>query len=149
KASAQLAAASQRLGDPAEADRYRAQADRLPKDFDWVDPYATEYLNWAAKKRSRYRLVEQLEAAGRLADAVSVLRPMAAEFPDDYLPQFTLGKYLGQLGDYAAAERALRRALELAPDKVQVHYYLSLVLMKKGEALLRRGDADPARATLR
>jgi tetratricopeptide (TPR) repeat protein len=149
KASALLSAVSQRLGDTAGADRYRAQADRFPKDFDWADPYATEYLNWAAKKRARYRLVEQLEAAGRLADAVAVLRPMATEFPDDHLAQFTLGKYLGQLGDYAGAERALRRALELAPDKAQAHYYLSLVLMKEGEALLRQGEADPARAALR
>jgi tetratricopeptide (TPR) repeat protein len=149
KACVQLAAVSQRLGDAAEADKFRQQADRLPKDFDWNDPYVTEYLTHAVKKRRRYRLAEALEAANRLGEAVAVLQPMADDNPDDYLPQLSLAKDLGRMGEFGRAERALRRALQLAPDKAQVHYYLSLILMMEGQDLERQGNADLARKPFR
>jgi tetratricopeptide (TPR) repeat protein len=144
KACVQLAAVSQRLGDGAEADKFRQQADRLPKDFDWNDPYVTEYLKWGVKKRSRYRRVDDLAAAGQFAEAIKVLQPMTEDYPDDYLPQLTLAKNLGQQGDFGRAERALRLAHQLAPDKAQVHYYLSLILMLKGEELKKKGDPEQA-----
>jgi tetratricopeptide (TPR) repeat protein len=146
KACVQLAVVSQRLGDDAEADKFRQQADRLPNDLDWTDPYVTEYLKWAVKKRSRYRRADDLTAAGRFAEAIKVLQPMTEDYPDDYLPQLTLARNLGQQGDTARAERALRRANQLAPEKAQVHYYLSLILMLKGEELTKKGEADQARA---
>jgi Flp pilus assembly protein TadD len=146
KARVQLAAVCSRLGDVASADEFHTQADRLPADRDWVDPFITEYLHFAVKKRTRYKLAEQLEAAGRFRESAAVLRPLAADFPDDYLPQMTLGKILAQTGDFGGAEAALRKALHLAPDKVQPHYYLSLLLFKKGEEAARDGDSGRARA---
>jgi Flp pilus assembly protein TadD len=150
KASAQLAVVSQRLGDPAAADRFQGQADRLPKDLDWNDPFLAEAMGWAVKKKGRYHLAESLEAAGRLTEAAAVLRPMTEEYPDDYLPHLCLGGVLGRKGDYREAEPPLRTALRLAPDKVQAHYYLGLVLLKKGEELARKdGGAEQARAAFR
>jgi tetratricopeptide (TPR) repeat protein len=146
KASVQLAAVCERLGDAADADKFRAQAERLPKDLDWVDPFITEYLGWAMKKKSRYRRADSLEAAGRFAEAANVVRPMTEDYPDDYVTHLTLAKYLGQLGDFRGAERSLRTALRLAPDKVQNHYYLSLVLLKEGEELSPKDDKDRSRA---
>jgi tetratricopeptide (TPR) repeat protein len=146
KARIQLAFVCSRLGDLTSADDFQQQAGRLPKDLDWVDPFITEYMRWAVKKRDRYRLVENLEAAGRYTEAAALLQPMTEEFPEDYLPHLTLGKMLGRTGDYARAEPVLRKALRLAPDKVQVHHYLSLVLFTKAEALSRQKDEDPARA---
>jgi tetratricopeptide (TPR) repeat protein len=146
KASTQLALVCLRLGDEAAAEKYRAQASRLPDDSDWEDPFVTEYLRWAIKKKSRYRLVDSLEAAGRLQEAAAVLRPMAEEYPDDYLPRLTLGKILGQMGDNARAEAVLRESLRLAPNKVQGHHYLSLVLYGQAEQAAREGDPDRARA---
>jgi tetratricopeptide (TPR) repeat protein len=133
KASGKLAFVCLRLGQAAEAEQFRQQAERLPKDGDWADPYVALYLQWALKKRSRYRLTESLEAAGRLADVAGVLRPMVQEFPDDYLPHLELGKTLGKLGQFEEAEAYLRRAVQLAPDKIQVHYFLGLVLFMKAE----------------
>ena len=147
KARVQLAAVCGRLNDVADADAYRVQADHLPKDADWLDPFVAEYLShWSVNKRDRYRVVEQYEAAGRFANALGVLRPMAAESPDDSLVHLTLGQCLAQMGDYGAAEIAFRRALALAPGKVQAQYYLGLNLFKEGEQLAGRGDADRARA---
>jgi tetratricopeptide (TPR) repeat protein len=146
KACVQLAAVSRRLGEAAAAEDFRRQADRLPADLEWGDPFVAEYLHWAVRKRARYRLAEQLEAAGRPADAVAVLGPLARDYPDDYLPHLTVGKLLGQTGDLATAEQALRTARRLAPDKVQVYYYLSLVLFRRGEEGERQGGGDRGRA---
>lgn len=140
KASIQLAAICQRLGDSAGAEKYRRQANRIPMDQDWVDPFVTEYLTWAVKKRNRYRHAEALEVSGRPQDAMRVLLPMLKEFPDDYLPRVTLSKILGRLGDHKGAEQVLREALRLAPEKVQVHYYLSLVLFTQAEEVARNGE---------
>jgi tetratricopeptide (TPR) repeat protein len=140
KARAQLAAVCQRLGDAASAEEFRNQADRLPLDSDWVDPFVAQYLRWTVTDRNRYRRAEQLEFAGRLTEAAAILRPMAAAHPDAYLPHLTLGKVLAQTGEQREAELALRRALRLAPDKVQAHYYLALLLFNKGAALAGQGD---------
>jgi tetratricopeptide (TPR) repeat protein len=147
KACAQLAAVSQRLGDAEEADRFREQADRLPRDFDWTDNYAIEYLKYGVKKGARLKLAESQENAGLYADAVATLRPLSEDYPDDYLVQLALAKNLGQMGDYARAERAMRRAVKLAPDKLQVQSSLSLFLMKKGQQLQRQGARDQAEAS--
>jgi tetratricopeptide (TPR) repeat protein len=148
KACVQLAVVSRRLGDD-EADKFREQADRLPKDFDWTDSYAMEYLKYGVKKRGRYKLAESQENAGRYSDAVATLQPLSEDYPDDYLVHLTLAKNLGQMGDYARGERAMRRALELAPERSQVQYYLSLFMMMKGQMLQSRGEKDQAEAALR
>ncbi|HWG42547.1 MAG TPA: tetratricopeptide repeat protein [Gemmataceae bacterium] len=144
KARVQLAIVSQRLGDEASADKFRRQADALPPDPEWIDPFVTEYLLWAVKKQSRYRLVESLETTGRLKEAVTVLQPMLSEYPNDYLPWVTLARVLGQLGEYDRAEQVMREALRLAPEKVQSHYYLSLMLLMQAEKATRNGDRDRA-----
>ncbi len=140
KACVQLAFVSQCLSDSANAEKYRQQADRLPPDRDWSDPYVTEYLAWAVTKRNRYRHAESLEASGQLQEAASVVRPMIREYPDDYLALWLLGKILGELGDSREAEQALRQALRLAPDKVQVHYSLGLVLLTQAAEVEQKGD---------
>jgi tetratricopeptide (TPR) repeat protein len=145
-ASAQLAAVYERLGNAAGADQFRAQADRLPKDLHWDDPFINEYLLLSVKKRNRFRLAESLQAAGNYPEAVAVVRPMTAEYPDDYLPPLLLGQCLAQMRDYRGGESALRQALRLAPDKVQTHYYLALLLFEEGEELSKQGEEGRKRA---
>jgi tetratricopeptide (TPR) repeat protein len=142
KACVQLALVCQRLGEPSEAEQYRRQADRLGADGEWIDPYVTEYLRWAVKKRSRYRLAESLEAAGRMREAVAALQPLLEQYPEDSLPRLTVGKMLGQVGENHKAAVLLREAIRLAPEKIQGHYYLSLVLFAEGEQRARKGSDD-------
>jgi tetratricopeptide (TPR) repeat protein len=149
KACARLAAVCRRLPGGGGAEDFDRQAVGLPPDLEWPDPFVAEYLHWAVRKRKRYQLAEQLESAGRLAEAAAVLRPLAEEYPDDYLPHLTLGKVLGRTGDLGTAERALRTARRLAPEKVQPHYYLSLVLFRRAEELGREGGGERARAAFR
>lgn len=142
KARFQLAAVLARLGDRAGADDFLAQARRMPKDLEWPDPLIAEYLLRAVKKRDRYRRVEQLEAAGKYREAIGVLVPMTEQYPDDALPHLTLGKILGQTGDYARAEFVLRKAMRLDPGTVQPLYFTSLVLYLRGEELARNKGAE-------
>jgi tetratricopeptide (TPR) repeat protein len=140
KACVQLAGVCRRLGEESEAEKFRQQSDRLPLDRDWLDPFVTEYLPWVVKKSKRYHHAESLEAMGQLREAAKVLLPLAVDNPNDYLPRLALAKVIGRLGDHARAEQLLREALLLAPDKVQIHYYLSLVLFTHAEAEARKGE---------
>ncbi len=135
RARIQLAAVSLRLGDAGKAEELQQEANRLPADADWFDPYIREYLEMAVKKKSRYKLAESLEASGRFAEAARILGPMTREFPDDDMPHLMFGRQCARLGDYVNAEKSLRRALLLAPQKVQAHYFLSLMLVMKGDSL--------------
>ncbi|MDB5311785.1 MAG: hypothetical protein JWO38_5987 [Gemmataceae bacterium] len=146
RARVHLAAVCRRLGDAAKADDYQAEADRLPPDWDWVDPTVAGYQRWAVKKKNSYKIAESLEAQGRFAEAVRVVAPVAEEYPDDDTAQLELGRLLAQKGDYQEAEVALRRARQLAPHKVHAHYYLSLVRLQLGEAHERAGDKTRAGA---
>jgi tetratricopeptide (TPR) repeat protein len=137
KASVQLATVSHRLGDPAGARRYRQQGDRLPRDGEWEDPYQAEAAAWAVSQFSRYALLSKLESAGRIAEAASLARRLAEDYPDDFFPRLALGRDLEELGNHQGAEQNLRQALLLAPDNVKIHYELSRVLVAKGEALSR------------
>lgn len=66
----------------------------------------------------------------------------AALAPYNFLLWLELGKARERSGDAAAAERTLRRALELAPNYAQVRWAL-------GNNLLRQGRSDEAFAEIR
>jgi tetratricopeptide (TPR) repeat protein len=139
KASLQLSAVLLRLGQADEADKYRRQADRLPKDSSWADPYVTEYLSKAVKKRARVRKAEHLESVGRVREAVGEWASLVRDFPDDDVILTNFGKITGRTGRYAEAEQALRKARQVAPEKMLPHYYLALVLYTQAEQHLRTG----------
>jgi tetratricopeptide (TPR) repeat protein len=95
-------------------------------------------------KPERFQRVEHLEAQGRLREAVDLLSEMVQSQPDARA-YVGLGKDLGQLGDYQAAEQALRTALRLSPESAQAHYQLAKVLWARAEQRWRQGG-DRAQA---
>jgi tetratricopeptide (TPR) repeat protein len=142
RACAQLAAIYQRLGEEAAAAELGQRAAALPPDAHWLDPFLAECMQLAVGKPSRFRNAEQLEAQGRLPEAVSQLRALLAESAD-YRAYVALGKDLGQLGDYRGAEEALQTAALLAPEKAQAHYYLARLSLGRAEQLRRQDNEDP------
>ncbi|MGI9054999.1 MAG: tetratricopeptide repeat protein [Pyrinomonadaceae bacterium] len=66
----------------------------------------------------------------------------AALSPNDYLLWLALGKSRERNGDVAGAEKALRRAVELAPNYVDSHWTL-------GNNLLRQGKSEEAYSEIR
>ncbi len=83
KALAELAALAQRRGDAAAAEQFTRRAGAEPKDMDWPDPYLWENAQLAVGEQNRFLEGEQLQRAGRLAEAASQFRDLIKDYPDD------------------------------------------------------------------
>jgi len=128
RAARQLAAQiAVRRGDATAAARWLAEAAALPADAAWPeDPLAAELPLRRAGKRSRIKLVSQMEQAGAIAEADALTARLERESPEIYL--FVEGRIQMEKGDYPAAEKALRRALDFDPREVDVHFQLGRAL---------------------
>jgi tetratricopeptide (TPR) repeat protein len=135
KALSELAALAQRRGDDAAAELFTRRTNGMPKDMDWPDPYLWENAQLAVGRRNRFIEGEQLQRAGRLAEAAAQFRGLIKEYPDDAPARVKLGMALDQMGDYAAAESVLRAAVQLSPDESQAYYFLSVALFHQAERL--------------
>ena len=85
-----------------------------------------------------------------LADAVHHYEEAVRLSPNDYRFWLELGRAREQSGDSAGGEKALRRAVELAPSYAYPHWYLGNLLLRAGRGeeafseLRRAADADSA-----
>ncbi|MCI0681533.1 MAG: tetratricopeptide repeat protein [Gemmataceae bacterium] len=139
KACIHLATVCAQLGDRKHTAYFSDLAARLPKDLAWSDPYYHEHVYLLKRMRDRYELADRFEAEGRFGLALKIVDGILAEHPNDDGALLTKGRLLTRMGQLQAAETHLRRALELAPDKVQAHYFLSLALLLRGESVLAKG----------
>lgn len=150
KASAQLALLHRRLGNAEAVARYQREATRPPDDLPWPDPYITEVMRVEAGRHSRMTRATELEAQGRLHDAIVVLTDVVRQYPDER-SYVALGITLAKARDYPAAEEMLRTTLRLAPEHVQGHYFLGVVLFMQAQEMWSGGDSqrEQARVKLR
>lgn len=81
-----------------------------------------------AKKKHAYACVQ----AQRLGEARGLYENICARDPRDAESWFMLGTVCGRLGDIAAAEHALRRALAITPDFAQAFLNLGHALELQG-----------------
>ena len=140
KCRVQLAAVCRRLGDVTQADEFQTEANRMPADADWADPIIDACFIRAVKKRNAFKVAENLESQGRFSEALRMVLPVLEEYPDDDVVQAFAGRLFAQVGDFTSADQALRRARQLAPQKAQPHYFLSLVLIQEGQKRKQSGD---------
>jgi hypothetical protein len=96
------------------------------------------------------RLGEMSFLPEELPAAVARYERAAALSPNDYRLWVELGRARSAAGDTGGAERALRRATELAPNYPGPRWHLGNLLLRGGRTeeafaeLRRAGDADPA-----
>jgi tetratricopeptide (TPR) repeat protein len=145
KARVQLAAVCRRLGDTAQAEAFRQEADRLGEDADFPDPFAADYLQWSKKKKTQFKYAQQMESSGRYDEAKRLLQQITEDYPDDPYGYLMLGRLLVQQGAPTSIP-VLRQAVKLAPANVEAHYFLALALSHAGERL-KIGGADQAKVT--
>ena len=72
KAGTLLAACHRRLGNAADAERCERDASGLPDDLPWPDPFLGEYARRESGRSARMKAIDELEASGRIAEAVAV-----------------------------------------------------------------------------
>jgi len=126
--AAQLAA---RQGDRAGAERSLSAAAALPPDTPWPDdPLATELPRRRVGKRSRIKLVSQLEKEGQIAEADALSRRIEEDHPEIYL--FVEGRIQLEKGNPAAAEKAFRQALTIDPRAVEIRFQLGRAIALQG-----------------
>lgn len=126
--AAQVAA---RQGNRSEADRQLIAAAALPADTPWPeDPLAAELPLRRVGKRSRIKLVSQMESVGAVAEADALTRRIEEENPEIYL--FVEGRLQLQKGDAVAAEKAFRRAVEYDPRAVEIRFQLGRAIALQG-----------------
>ncbi len=126
--AAQVAA---RQGNRSEAERQLTAAAALPADTPWPeDPLAVELPLRRVGKRSRIKLVSQLESAGAVAEADALTRRIEEENPEIYL--FVEGRLQLQKGDAVAAEKAFRRGVEFDPRAVEIRFQLGRAIALQG-----------------
>ena len=120
-----------RQGKNAEADRHLNAAAALPADTPWPeDPLAAELPLRRVGKRSRIKLVSQMEEAGAVAEADALTRRIERENPEIYL--FVEGRLRLEKGDAVAAEKAFRQAVEFDPRAVEIRFQLGRALAFQG-----------------
>jgi tetratricopeptide (TPR) repeat protein len=124
-----LAQVYQQLGDSAAAGRERAWAADLPEDLSWPDTFVEEVQALMVGKHCRLTRLESLHERGRDTEA----RPIGAKLEQDYPDIYWLveGRQQMAKGQWAAAEQALRTAIQLAPDSVDAHFNLGTVLLEQ------------------
>ena len=87
---------------------------------------------------------------GRMPEAVRLYEEAVRRSPNDYRYWQDLGLVREQSGDAAGGERALRRAIELAPAYARPRWYLGNLLLRSGRTdeafaeLRRASDANPS-----
>lgn len=71
--------------------------------------------------------------AGDEPAGVAELERLLARYPDDPRLHFLRGSLLAAAQDYAGARRAMRRAVDLAPDYAIARFQLGFLLLTSGE----------------
>ncbi|NIY73557.1 tetratricopeptide repeat protein [Marivivens donghaensis] len=89
---------------------------------------------------------ESLRAAGRLETAIEVLQALSRHFPEEPYPATILGDYLRAGGQYAEAEAAYTKALDLYGE---TPLNLWFVYFARGIVLERQDKWDEAEADFR
>lgn len=120
------AALAQRQGNAAAAERERRICDALGDDRAWPNRFGDEVARLRVDLRSRLTQAAQLTEFDPF-EGILALRQLVRDGPDFDPGWRALGFAYLQGKDYAAAQQALTKALELRPESVEAHYYLGCV----------------------
>ena len=114
---------------------------RLPGTFTKVPrllhrrktPRAFRSQRISANDVARISLVKALTALAEFDEALPLIQDYARQKPADLEAHYLLGAVYRGLGQYAAAELELKRAVAWNPNHYDVHYNLGFVLARQGK----------------
>ena len=117
-----------------ENDKLRLQLEAVSASARLRQPQSTNGATLKGSDRARLALAE-----GRVADAIALLNEELRAKPGQAESWYLLGRAQATAGDFAAAEKAQRRAVELAPGWGTAH-------LEMGRLFARRTQPDLALA---
>jgi tetratricopeptide (TPR) repeat protein len=127
KAAALLSARVRRgLGDLAGADRDTERAAGLPEDPPWPDPFLDDVSSLDRTRNGYLNRIALLRRQGRQQQADALTKESWDDYTD--LRWMAEGKRHLEQGRVEDAERAARKAVEIADGSAQAHVFLGEVL---------------------
>ncbi len=123
-----LGAIEQRSGHQAAAEAAFRRAGQLPEKHVWPDPFLVEINQLRTGLTAMSDNAESWLGQGYISNAVVLMQQAVAQYPDRGPAWLVYGKALRQAGDGLAAERALRRAVQLDPGSVAARTELGSAL---------------------
>lgn len=131
---------SAQAGDPAAADRDLAEVRRLPDDRPWPDPWMMAVARLKSGERQRRGLAVQLVETRHLSEGVAILLDLTRDYPENAVNWVELGYALMQARDWAKAETALRKAVDLDPNLARGWFYLGFAQHERGDRRAAAGS---------
>jgi Flp pilus assembly protein TadD len=133
RACIHLAAACQRLGDASGAAAFVRRAAKLPEDQAWPDPFVMRAKSYVVGPQMHQARAEGFLAKGQQGQGLLMSLRELAEESGDGMSHWRLGTALASIGDFEAAEAALRTALQKSPGMCSAKLGLGVVLMRQGD----------------
>jgi tetratricopeptide (TPR) repeat protein len=124
-----LSALHRRRGDTNGVELASRRAAAVTADAPWPDPFEEEVLALRSDARSLSDRAQALLLAGRANDALPLVNRLVREHADFAETWLLLGRTQYLQNQPVAAEKALRRFLQLDPDSVNGHFQLGMSLM--------------------
>ncbi len=129
-----VATIEQRLGHSAEAAEASRRVASLPHDPPLQDPFLSETSALQTGMQAWLTQADQLLKSGRSVEALALNEKTVSTYPQAAVAWQMLGQARMEVKDYTAAERVLRRAVELAPESAESHFQLGSALFSQGRA---------------
>lgn len=128
-----LAEAYERRGDKAAAEEESRRAAALPDDEGWPDRFDEEVKQLRTGRQAFLARADIFLRQGRVAEAIALLQQTVKDYPESNSAWLLLGTALLAKQDLGGAEEALRTAARLAPDAVEIPFYLGNVRFLRGD----------------
>lgn len=144
-----LAQIHRQQGDVTAAEAASRRSAALPNDEGFGDPFEAEAMLLRGDPRALTEYAHPLLAAGRLNDATRLVDRLVKEHPGYPETWLLLGRLQVLRKELPAAERSLRRHLELAPRSAQGWFQLGMALLNQNrfpdaaDAYLRATEIKP------
>jgi tetratricopeptide (TPR) repeat protein len=113
-----------RLGERQQAEADEKQAEKLPDDEGWPDPYMEEVEQLQRGLQARIRQTEALTKAGQTEQAIQLLEKTAARYPKSGQVWLGLGGMWFQRGRLDQAEQCFHQAIQVEPDAPEAWFRL-------------------------
>jgi tetratricopeptide (TPR) repeat protein len=140
-------------GDPVLAYEYALVLQDLQKYNEALELFKKVQERDPKNKSVDYMIGRLYYASKRYAEAATQFEKAVEKRPDHFLSHFLLGKSYLEFSKeekknfYAKAEKSLRRALELKPDRKDIAALCAEACLNQGKAYYQRGAADTTGVT--